>query len=88
MLIRNRHRGYDLVIGHTRKVFAHPGERIHRGQKIALASDNGAPDGCHLHFEKRAVEGGLDTATRPRKLLQAHGRRNSRVRAVATADLR
>lgn len=70
MLIRNRHRGYDLVIGHTRRVFAHPGERIHRGQKIALASDNGAPDGCHLHFEKRAVKGGLDTATKPRKLLR------------------
>ena len=70
MLIRNRHRGYDLVIGHTRRVFAHPGDRIHRGQKIALASDNGAPDGCHLHFEKRAVGGGLDTATWPRKLLR------------------
>ena len=69
MLIRNRHRGYDLVIGHTRRVFAHPGDRIHRGQKIALASDNGAPDGCHLHFEKRAVKGDLDTATWPRKML-------------------
>ena len=36
------------------------------GQLIALASDNGAPDGCHLHFEQRAVEGGLDTAVWPR----------------------
>lgn len=54
----------------VRRVFAHPGDRIHRGQKIALASDNGAPDGCHLHFEKRAVGGGLDTATWPRKPLR------------------
>jgi murein DD-endopeptidase MepM/ murein hydrolase activator NlpD len=69
MLIRNRRRGYDLVIGHTRKVFAHPGDRVHRGDRIALASDNGAPDGCHLHFEQRAVEGGLDTAVFPRRLL-------------------
>jgi len=69
MLIRNRQRGYDLVIGHTRHVFAHPGDRIHRGERIALASDNGAPDGCHLHFEKRAVGGGLETAVLPRRLL-------------------
>jgi murein DD-endopeptidase MepM/ murein hydrolase activator NlpD len=69
MLIRNRHRGYDLVIGHTRRVFAHPGDRVRRGERIALASDNGAPDGCHLHFEQRAIGGGLDTAVFPRPLL-------------------
>lgn len=69
VLIRNRARGYDLVIGHTRRVFAHPGDRIHRGQRIALASDNGAPDGCHLHFERRALHGDLATAVRPRRLL-------------------
>ena len=69
MLIRNHRHDYDLVIGHTRRVFAHPGDRIHRGDRIALASDNGAPDGCHLHFEQRAVGGGLDTAVRPRDLL-------------------
>jgi hypothetical protein len=44
-------------------------ERRDRGQVIALASDNGAPDGCHLHVEKRAPGGGLDTATYPRGLL-------------------
>jgi hypothetical protein len=36
---------------------------------IARASDDGAPDGCHLHFERRAVGGGLDTARKPRRLL-------------------
>ncbi|MCW2791912.1 MAG: peptidase [Nocardioides sp.] len=69
LLIRNYRIGYDLVIGHTRKVFVEEGDRIKPGMLIAKASDNGAPDGCHLHFERRAVGGGLDTATKPRKLL-------------------
>jgi murein DD-endopeptidase MepM/ murein hydrolase activator NlpD len=69
VLLRNRKLGWDLVIGHTRKVFVQPGDKLHRGDVFALASDNGAPDGCHLHFEQRAVEGGLDTAVRPRALL-------------------
>jgi murein DD-endopeptidase MepM/ murein hydrolase activator NlpD len=60
---------WDLVIGHTRKRFVAPGDEVRRGQLVALASDNGAPDGCHLHFEKRAPGGGLDTATYPRGLL-------------------
>jgi murein DD-endopeptidase MepM/ murein hydrolase activator NlpD len=60
---------WDLVIGHTRKRFVAPGDTVRRGELIALASDNGAPDGCHLHFEKRAPGGGLDTATYPKGLL-------------------
>lgn len=69
ILIRNNRIGYDLVIGHTRKVFVEPGDRVTPGMLIAKASDNGAPDGCHLHFEKRDVGGGLDTASKPRRLL-------------------
>ena len=46
-----------------------PGDRVRPGTLIARASDSGAPDGCHLHFERRDVGGGLDTAHRPRKLL-------------------
>jgi murein DD-endopeptidase MepM/ murein hydrolase activator NlpD len=69
VLLRNRKLGWDLVIGHTRKVFVEPGDKLHRGDVFALASDNGAPDGCHLHFEQRAVEGGLATAVWPRALL-------------------
>jgi murein DD-endopeptidase MepM/ murein hydrolase activator NlpD len=60
---------WDLVIGHVRKRFVAPGDVVRRGDLIALASDNGAPDGCHLHFEKRASGGGLDTATYPKGLL-------------------
>jgi murein DD-endopeptidase MepM/ murein hydrolase activator NlpD len=60
---------WDLVIGHMRKRFVAPGDTVRRGQLIALASDSGAPDGCHLHFEKRAAGGGLDSATYPKGLL-------------------
>ncbi|MEJ7832273.1 MAG: M23 family metallopeptidase [Nocardioides sp.] len=69
LLIRNTKLGYDLLIAHTRRVFVEPGDRIRRGKVIARASDSGAPDGCHLHFERRAIGGGLDSATRPRGLL-------------------
>ncbi len=69
LLIRNHKLGYDVVIAHTRKVFVEEGDRITPGTLVAKASDNGAPDGCHLHFERRAVEGGLDTASKPRRLL-------------------
>jgi len=51
-------------------VFVEPGDRIRKGQKLALASDDAAPDGCHLHFEKRALGGELSSAVRPRALLR------------------
>ena len=69
VLLRNHKQGWDLVIGHTRQVFVAPGDTVHRGDVFARASDSGAPDGCHLHFEVRAVEGALDTARKPRPLL-------------------
>lgn len=65
LLIRNYHLDRDFLLGHTRKVFVEPGDRIRRGMLLAKASDSGAPDGCHLHFEVRTAGGGLDTARRP-----------------------
>lgn len=70
LLLRNRIKGWDLVIGHTRKVYVDVGQRVHRGTVFARANDSGAPDGCHLHFERRAVGGGLSTAVKPRGLLR------------------
>lgn len=70
LLLRNRIKGWDLVIGHTRKVYVDVGERVKKGTVFARANDSGAPDGCHLHFERRAVGGGLSTAVKPRPLLQ------------------
>ena len=69
VLLRSRRLGWDLVIGHTRKVYVSVGDVVHRGDLFARASDSGAPDGCHLHFEVRDVGGGLDTARWPRPLL-------------------
>jgi murein DD-endopeptidase MepM/ murein hydrolase activator NlpD len=68
--LRNYLKGVDIVIGHTRQVYVRPGERIHRGDLIARASDSAAPDGCHLHFEVRDKRGALNTARHPRRLLQ------------------
>ena len=68
--IRNRHFDRDFVIGHVRKVFVRPGDRVTRGQLIARASDAGAPDGCHLHFEARPIGGSYSSAVRPTPLLR------------------
>ena len=65
LLLRNRRLGVDFLLAHTEQVFVSPGDRVHRGDLIARASDSGAPDGCHLHFEVRAAGGGLDAARRP-----------------------
>lgn len=69
LLLRNRKLGWDLVIGHTQRNYVREGQWVRRGTLFARAGDSGAPDGCHLHFEKRAVGGGLSTATWPRPLL-------------------
>ncbi|MEP9381374.1 M23 family metallopeptidase [Nocardioides sp. KR10-350] len=61
---------HDILIGHTRRVFVHPGERVHPGQRIALSSDSGAPDGCHLHFEVRPAGGDYTDAVDPSRWLR------------------
>lgn len=71
--LRIPRQGIDVVIGHTRKVFVDPGDRVRRGARIARASDAGAPDGCHLHLEVRPAGGSYLDAVRPRPvaMLQA-----------------
>lgn len=66
---RIRSGDHDILIGHTITVFVRPGDHVRPGQRIALAGDSGAPDGCHLHFEVRRAGGGLSTATDPSALL-------------------
>ena len=68
--LRNFGGGWDVVIGHTERVFVQPGDRVRRGMVIARANDSAAPDGCHLHFEQRALRGGLEIAVNPRRLLR------------------
>jgi murein DD-endopeptidase MepM/ murein hydrolase activator NlpD len=67
---RIRSAGHDILIGHTRPPTVRPGDRVERGQPIALASDSAAPDGCHLHFEVRRADGGVSAAVDPSDLLQ------------------
>jgi murein DD-endopeptidase MepM/ murein hydrolase activator NlpD len=67
--IRTLDRRFDLVIGHVRTVFVRPGQRVRRGQPIALAGDAGAPDGCHLHFEQRPAGMSYTSAVDPERLL-------------------
>jgi murein DD-endopeptidase MepM/ murein hydrolase activator NlpD len=69
LLIRNYRLGVDFLLAHTRKVFVNVGDRVTPGELIAKASDWGAPDGCHLHFEVRTAGGGLSTAMRPQPFL-------------------
>ncbi len=67
--IRNHRRDVDVLIGHARRVYVGPGERVRKGQLLARASDAGAPDGCHLHFEVRPIRGGYQSAVRPHEHL-------------------
>lgn len=60
----------DVLLGHARQVYVSPGQHVHRGQPIALSSDSGAPDGCHLHFEVRRHGTGLSGAIAPARWLR------------------
>ena len=60
----------DILIGHVRTVYVGPGDRVRPGLRIALASDAGAPDGCHLHFEVRPAGIGYTSAVDPARWLR------------------
>jgi murein DD-endopeptidase MepM/ murein hydrolase activator NlpD len=67
--LRNSRLGRDFVIGHVLQVYVRPGDRVARGTLMARASDQGAPDGCHLHFEVRPAGGGYTDAVPPASYL-------------------
>lgn len=69
---RIRAGSHDILVGHARAVFVRPGDRVRRGERIALASDSGAPDGCHLHLEVRPHGGDFTTAVDPSRWLRLH----------------
>ncbi len=68
--LRNTRMQKDFVIGHVRTVYVQPGDQVARGTLIALASDAGAPDGCHLHFEVRPAAQGYDAAIAPKDYIR------------------
>lgn len=53
----------DYVIGHLEERSVEIGEQVSAGDRLGANGADGAPDGCHLHFEKRSVGGTLDSAT-------------------------
>jgi murein DD-endopeptidase MepM/ murein hydrolase activator NlpD len=65
-----RSRGFDYVIGHAWRLLVEPGERVRRGQVVARSGKRAAPDGCHLHFEKRPAGAGYTSAVDPERSLR------------------
>jgi murein DD-endopeptidase MepM/ murein hydrolase activator NlpD len=61
---------FDYVIGHARRLLVAPGQRVHRGQVVARSGKLAAPDGCHLHFEKRPAGAGYLAAVDPERSLR------------------
>jgi murein DD-endopeptidase MepM/ murein hydrolase activator NlpD len=60
----------DVVIGHTRHDLVKPGDHVTIGERISYASDDGAPDGCHLHFEVRPPDTNYRRAINPATYLK------------------
>ena len=67
---RVRTGAFDVLVGHVRKVYVDPGDPVRPGQLVARANDQGAPDGCHLHFEVRRAGSGLSGTVDPAPYLR------------------
>ena len=61
---------FDYVLGHARRLLVHPGQRVRVGQVVARSGKLAAPDGCHLHFEKRPAGAGYLSAVDPERSLR------------------
>jgi murein DD-endopeptidase MepM/ murein hydrolase activator NlpD len=61
---------FDYVLGHVRRLYVRPGQRVRPGQLVARSGKLGAPDGCHLHFEKRPAGAGYLSAVDPLRSLR------------------
>ena len=57
--------GYRTIFGHTSKILVKSGQRIHRGDRVALVGNTGRSTGPHLHYELRLDGVPID----PRKTL-------------------
>ena len=73
-LIRNKQRGIDVVLGHAERLLVASGTAVHHGEQVALSGQNGAPDGCHLHFEVRPLGTSYTSAIDPRSSLRLSAR--------------
>jgi len=68
--LKIRSDGFDYVIGHARRLLVEPGQRVRPGQVVARSGKLAAPDGCHLHFEKRPARAGYLSAVDPERSLR------------------
>ena len=57
--------GYRTIFGHSSKILVKPGQRVKRGDKVALVGNTGRSTGPHLHYELRMNGVPID----PRKTL-------------------
>lgn len=57
--------GYRTIFGHSSKILVKPGQRVRRGDKVALVGNTGRSTGPHLHYELRMNGVPID----PRKTL-------------------
>jgi murein DD-endopeptidase MepM/ murein hydrolase activator NlpD len=80
--LRNHRLHLDFVIGHVLHVYVHPGDHVAKGTLMARASDQGAPDGCHLHFEVRPQGGSFDDAINPLRYIDLSRQRVRVARAM------
>ena len=68
--LKIRSDGFDYVIGHARRLLVEAGDRVRPGQVVARSGKLAAPDGCHLHFEKRPAGTGYLSAVDPERSLR------------------
>jgi len=59
--------GLETRYAHTSKILVKVGERVEKGQVVALVGNTGRSTGPHLHYEIRLNGNALD----PRKYLNA-----------------
>uniref|UniRef100_A0A7V2F8C2 M23 family peptidase n=1 Tax=Rhodothermus marinus TaxID=29549 RepID=A0A7V2F8C2_RHOMR len=49
--------GYQTLYGHLSKILVRPGQKVQRGEQIALSGNSGYSTGPHLHYEVRDRQG-------------------------------
>lgn len=60
MIVLKHKNGFSSVYAHNSRLLVHKGQKVRRGQKIALAGATGHVTGPHLHFEVRKGAAAID----------------------------
>jgi murein DD-endopeptidase MepM/ murein hydrolase activator NlpD len=62
----NHENGFFTLYGHCSQILVEPGDRVKRGDKIALVGQTGKATGAHVHYEVRI---GLDAPLDPEEYI-------------------